>query len=128
MNKLTSGGLGEIYAARYLRDNKYDILGANFQCRHGEIDIIAEKDGYIVFIEVKTRSKGAVVSGKEAVDYNKQKKIITTAMVYLQTREIGLQPRFDVIEVIIKGGTDFKVEKINHIINAFSAEGFNAAF
>ena len=128
MNKLTSGGLGEVYAARYLRDREYDIVGANYHCRHGEIDIIAQKDGYIIFVEVKTRAKNAIVTGAEAVNFGKRQKIISTAMTYISGRKVELQPRFEVIEVVIKSSTDFEIERINHIINAFDTEGFNASF
>ena len=50
---------GEIYAARFMRENGYEIITANYRCRLGEIDIIAKKDGFLVFTEVKTRSPGA---------------------------------------------------------------------
>ena len=58
---------GEIYAARFMRENGYEIITANYRCRLGEIDIIAKKDGFLVFTEVKTRSPGAIAPGREAV-------------------------------------------------------------
>lgn len=39
---------GEIYAARFMRENGYEIITANYRCRLGEIDIIAKKDGFLV--------------------------------------------------------------------------------
>ena len=54
---------GEIYAARFMRENGYEIITANYRCRLGEIDIIAKKDGFLVFTEVKTRSLGAIAPG-----------------------------------------------------------------
>lgn len=54
---------GEIYAARFMRENGYEIITANYRCRLGEIDIIAKKDGFLVFTEVKTRSPGAIAPG-----------------------------------------------------------------
>ena len=55
---------GEIYAARFMRENGYAIITANYRCRLGEIDIIAKKDGFLVFTEVKTRSPGAIAPGR----------------------------------------------------------------
>ena len=48
MNKAKTGSRGEVEAARYLRENGYRILAANYRCRLGEIDIIAENDVHSV--------------------------------------------------------------------------------
>lgn len=79
MNRAMTGVYGELYAGRYLRDNGYSIVTANYHCRFGEIDIIASDKNYIAFVEVKTRDVGFVVSGKEAVDYGKRKRILATS-------------------------------------------------
>lgn len=128
MNKLGSGALGEIYAARYLRDKGYDIIAANHKSRFGEIDIIAANEQYIVFVEVKTRAQGAMVSGREAVGREKQKKIISTALLYLASVKENRQPRFDVIEVIVEKTAVFRPVCINHLENAFNTEGMDAIF
>lgn len=75
---------GEIYAARFMRENGYEIITANYRCRLGEIDIIAKKDGFLVFTEVKTRSPGAIAPGREAVGSAKQERIIETASLFMQ--------------------------------------------
>lgn len=75
---------GEIYAARFMRENGYAIITANYRCRLGEIDIIAKKDGFLVFTEVKTRSPGAIAPGREAVGSAKQERIIETASLFMQ--------------------------------------------
>ena len=111
------GILGEVCAARMLREKGYTIYTANYRCRFGEIDIIAANDKYITFTEVKTRSPGAISTAREAVDRRKQEKIIKTAQLYLQSNPVELQPRFDVVEVYID--KEQRVEKINHIENAF---------
>ena len=69
-----SGVWGEIFAARYLRDNGYRIITANFRSRLGEIDIIAQKGNYMCFVEVKTRGEERLYEPKEAVDFSKQEK------------------------------------------------------
>ena len=56
VNKRAAGADKEQLAARYLVDNGYTVLERNFRNKTGEIDIIAKKDNYIVFVEVKYRS------------------------------------------------------------------------
>ena len=51
------GNYGETLACEHLEKNGYLVLERNFHSRHGEIDIIARKDEYLVFIEVKTRRR-----------------------------------------------------------------------
>lgn len=114
------GAYGEYEATRYLRKKGCDILAANFRCRFGEIDIIARKDGYLIFAEVKTRDENSFYAPAEAVTSRKIQRIVKTAQIYLMEHETSLQPRFDVIEVYTSGG---KVKRINHIENAF--EGVN---
>ncbi|MBR5273012.1 MAG: YraN family protein [Clostridia bacterium] len=107
--------MGEIESTRFFRDNGYKILNVNFRTRFGEIDIICTKGNYIIFAEVKTRCEDSIAKPREFVDYNKQSKIVNTAMIYLSSNKFKLQPRFDVVEVVhSKSGV-----KINHIKNAF---------
>lgn len=98
------GASGESYAARILQEQGYSIRERNFACKYGEIDIIAEQGDIIAFVEVKTRKIGSMTSGLEAVTKSKQRKIIVTAMWYLQRTGIELQPRFDVLCVTTKDG------------------------
>lgn len=69
------GKKGEIKAVLFLKQHSYKILETNFKNKIGEIDIIAEKDGVIVFIEVKNRSTYRFGRPIEAVDFRKQNKI-----------------------------------------------------
>ena len=79
----------------------------------GEIDIIAEKDGVIVFTEVKTRTSEVFGTPSEAVGKDKRKKYELCAKAYLQTeRKYDAACRFDVIEI--------ENDEINHIEDAFS--------
>ncbi len=114
------GAYGEYEAARYLRKKGCNILATNFRCRFGEIDIICEKDGFLIFAEVKTRDENSFYTPAEAVTHKKMQRLVKTAEIYLMQNETSLQPRFDVIEVYTSGG---KVKRINHIENAF--EGVN---
>lgn len=126
MNSISKGSRGELYAVRYLRNKGYYIITSNFNCRFGEIDIIAKFDSYIVFVEVKTRANNAFVTGRESVTKSKQRKIITSAMIFMSNFEYDLQPRFDVIEIVTKPGEKFEVEELTHFESAFDSEGFNA--
>jgi putative endonuclease len=117
-----SGKLGEDYAVELLIEKGYRILKRNYHSRFGEVDIIAENKAYIVFAEVKTRDENFSVSPLEAVTVGKQKKIIKTALLYLQLYRSELQPRFDVIG-ITTCGSSYAIKSVQHIENAFSAAG-----
>lgn len=123
MADVSRGAAGEILAARFLRENGYELIEVNYHSRFGEIDIIAEYDGFLVFVEVKTRSEAAYYEPREAVTYSKQQKIIRTAMGYLTTHPADLQPRFDVVEVYMDSCAPLKAKRIEHIENAFDTSG-----
>lgn len=120
MNKAVTGKLGELAAGRYLRENGYEIITANYRCRLGEIDIIAKQNKYICFVEVKTRSENYMYAPADAVTLSKRKKIIAAAKLYIASHNVDLQPRFDVAEVFVEKN---QVAKINLITNAFDGEG-----
>ena len=77
--------------------------------------------GCLLFVEVKTRKPGALVSGAAAVDLKKQKRLVLAAEKYLLTHPCDYQPRFDVAEVEYAGQF---VRHIEYIENAFDATGF----
>lgn len=113
-----TGKNAEECACRFLENNGYHILERNYRVRTGEIDIIASHGVYLVIVEVKARRSMRRGSPKEAVNFIKQRKIITTASWYL--KENGLYDarlRFDVVSLIETNGR-FLVE---HIENAFQA-------
>ena len=117
MKNTARGKLGENYAAQFLEAQGYTIIARNFRIRSAEIDIIAQIDGVIVFVEVKARSDILHGLPVEAVDLRKQKKIIKAAGVFLQDEKFcDCACRFDVVEVYLNGE---RVEEINHIENAF---------
>ncbi len=117
MIKNKSGVWGEVYAARYLRDNGYSILSSNYSCRFGEIDLIASKKKELCFIEVKARNKSTDIRPMEAVDEGKQKRVMLTAQNFIAYSKLKGEMRFDVCEVYLND--DNTLEKINYIKNAF---------
>ena len=118
------GLFGENEAVSFLKKKGLILIDRNYHSKYGEIDIIAKDDKYIIFCEVKTRKNKTLSDPAEAVDTEKQKKILKTAVDYLQiNKELNLQPRFDVIEIIYEDIKDEeKVKSINHIENAFWME------
>lgn len=102
MNKRAVGAVYEERAAEYLERLGYRIIRRNYRCRSGEIDLIAEQDGYLVFVEVKFRSSLHTGYGFEAVDWRKRQRIIRAARWFLmETHADGCVPcRFDVVSFL----------------------------
>lgn len=113
------GRWGESKAAEYLRDKGFRIAAANWGCRFGEIDLIAEDGVYLCFVEVKLRKSAAYGSAAAFVDRRKQEKLRAAAMLYLARRPTELQPRFDVIEIYAPQGVNTDKPEIIHLENAF---------
>lgn len=109
------GRCGEAEAAEYLRGQGYKLLSMNYTCRMGEIDIIAEKGGYVAFVEVKQRRDKRFAEAREFVNAAKMERLRRAALMWLAQNDTKLQPRFDVIEVYTGGG----LPRIEHIENAF---------
>ena len=80
----SSGKIGERYVLQMLLEQGYTFIDANYYSRFGEIDIIVADDKYIVFVEVKTRDEKSISMPLEAVTFSKKKKLIQTALLYLQ--------------------------------------------
>lgn len=125
MSNKEIGNFGEMAVCKYLEKYGYTVLKRNYRIRGGEIDIIAYNSEIIAFVEVKTRKKGSMVSGFEAVNDRKKGLIIKTASDFCCKNPTELQPRFDVAEVIVVNN---RIEKINYISNAFDATGYDIFF
>ena len=112
-NNYEKGKYGENLACDYLIKNNYEIIDRNYNTINaGEIDIIAKKDSYIIFIEVKYRKNTKNGYHREAVNTEKQNRIKKTAMYFIYEKNIEDNNfRFDVIEILDN--------KIEHIENAF---------
>lgn len=116
-----TGNAGENLIAEYLKTKGYIISARNYRTRYGEIDIIAENEREILFVEVKTRSDSSAVRPYEYVDLRKRRKIETAAGIYMYRNGYGLQPRFDVAEVFLDADGRMR---FNYFENAFGADGF----
>ena len=109
------GQKGEELAADHLKKTGYKILFRNWKWGKHEIDIIAENNEFIVFIEVKTRNDDFQMHPLTSVNREKQKSIIWAANGYLQKFRVDKESRFDII-TIIKSGDTFKID---HMEEAF---------
>jgi len=83
----TLGKLGESLAARELERRGYRIVERNWRCPIGEIDLVAEKDGALIFVEVRTRRGSERGTPQESVTPAKQAKLIELAQTYCQQTE-----------------------------------------
>lgn len=111
------GELGEQRAQSYLHSNGYKIKHVNWTFGKLEIDIVAEKDGWLVIVEVKTRSTEYFEAPQEAITNKKIRNIVLAAHEYIQVFDWKGETRFDVISVIPVGQSF----KIDHIEDAFLA-------
>jgi putative endonuclease len=99
--RLVFGKRGEKAAEAYLKKQGYRILKRNYRTKVGEIDLIAEHNNILVFIEVKSRTDAALEHPFMAVTPKKQKKIAQTARSFLAQNKVGdRQIRFDVVSVL----------------------------
>lgn len=110
------GKLGEQIAARYLLTHGYTLLAHDWHFGHKDLDLVVQKDGVTVFVEVKTRSTGDFGSPEEAVDHQKIRNIISAAQSYVRRNNIIGPIRFDVIAVV---GTQ-EPYTITHFTDAFN--------
>ena len=106
---------GEERAAEYMKRQGYTILDRNWRCGHKELDMVAVKDGTIVFVEVKTRTGGEWGDPQDAVDLRKIRRIVRSADAYLRLKMIDLDVRFDIISVVLHNGN----LNLEHIEEAF---------
>jgi putative endonuclease len=108
MNRQEIGKLGEKLAKKFLKKRGYHIRETNFRCRRGEIDIVARKKDYLVFVEVRTKSNLDFGTPEESITESKKEKLITSALTYINAHK-NLPPlwRIDIvaIEVDDKGKT-----------------------
>lgn len=117
MNRRQVGALGERIAADYLQKEGYRVRERNFRLREGEIDIIAEKDDFLIFVEVRTRTSSSFGTAEESVTRYKIERLITLAQSYIQShQDLPSSWRIDVVAVELT--PQGKVSRIELIENA----------
>ncbi|MUG66780.1 YraN family protein [Paenibacillus campinasensis] len=118
-NRKQKGDAAETAAAEMLLRKGYRILERNWRSRYGELDIIAETEGVLVFIEVRSRTGTASYgTPSESVNARKMMQVRNTAEQYIHYKRYYDKPvRFDVISIILQD--DMTAASMDHIVNAF---------
>ena len=115
------GKIGEDIAVRYLQEKEYEIIERNFECKQGEIDIVARDKEEYVFVEVKTRTNENYGKPREAVDKIKKKHIYKSTEFYIYIHNLENEAiRIDVIEIYNKN----KKYILNHIKQAITEKPY----
>jgi putative endonuclease len=126
MDRQEVGKLGEKAARKFLKKRGYRIRATGFRCRHGEIDIIAQKKDCLVFVEVRTKSNLDFGTPEESITQAKKERLITSALTYTATyQDLPSLWRIDVVAIELdeKG----KAKRIEQIENAIEQDsGFRA--
>jgi len=112
-NKL--GKEGDLIAFMVLQRDGFTVLETNWRFQKSEIDIIAKKDGFLIFTEVKTRRRKEIGKQTYAIDKKKIALYKDAAKGYLEQHPSKDKIRFDVVNIIIEKDET----QIEHIPNAF---------
>ena len=120
MAKLQSrvGREGEEAARQYLEGLGYRVLHINWRYGHYELDIVARLPDLLVVVEVKTRDQRRIMEPEDAVDKAKIRRTVAAADAYVQTFDIDLPVRFDILSLIKRSDGSYRIE---HIEDAFYA-------
>ena len=121
MNRQEVGKLGEKEARKFLKKRGYRIRETGFRCRHGEIDIIAQKKDWLVFVEVRTKSNLDFGTPEESITQSKKEKLIASALTYTTTHQ-DLPPLWRIDVVAIELDDKGKPTRIDHIENAIEQD------
>jgi len=117
MDRQEVGKLGEEAARKFLKKRGYRIRETGFRCRHGEIDIVAQKKDYLVFVEVRTKSNLDFGTPEESITQAKKEKLIASALTYITTHE-NLPPLWRIDVIAIELDEKGKTRRIDLIENA----------
>ncbi len=124
MTAAETGRAGEALAAALLERKGYRIVARNFHCRGGELDLVAQKDDILAFVEVRTRRRGSMVAPVETVTAAKRKKVVAAAYAFLERNPQlaeALQPRFDLV-LVEAAGEQPEHWQTEHLQDAFCPE------
>ena len=115
------GELGERLAAEHLEANGYRLRERNFRTAAGEIDIVAEGDGVLAFVEVKCRRGSSMGTAAESLSPAKQRRMVEMAEAYGQARE-NLPEQWRIDLIAIDFGRDGRLASLVHFENAVTAD------
>lgn len=109
------GREGEAIARNFLLSKGYTIKATNYRTGSLELDIVAEKDGWLIIVEVRTRSTGALIAPEETINLKKIRNLVYAANNYIRRHQWKGETRFDIISIVREG----EKYKIDHIEDAF---------
>ena len=112
------GRWGEMIARRFLILHDYNIRSFDWRDGHHELDIVAEKLGFLIFVEVKTRSSDRFGKPEEAIDRDKVRYLKLAANAYMAREKVDMPCRFDVISIVTEGDS----YRLRHIKDAVHAD------
>ena len=116
-----TGKAGERLAVRALKRAGYRVLATNWRTRGGEIDIVAEQNGTIVFVEVKTRRSDSFAAPELAVNSKKRRKLARAAWRFLERNSATERDcRFDIVSILNE--PESGRPKVEIIPNAFQVD------
>ena len=114
-SSVEKGKKGEDVAVEFLEGKGYKILARGWRMGSMEVDIIAEKEQWLVFAEVKTRYSDKFGGPWEAVNAKKRRNIIFAADCYIRRNNIDKNVRFDIISILQLNGKS----EVQHMEDAF---------
>ncbi len=114
MNKRLIGKVGELIASKYLTEKGYTIVCKNWTCRWGEIDLIAEKENILTFVEVKYRTNLTNGHPSEAITFYKKKSLQRSINMFLAKNYITKPWRVDVL-CVNKLGKSLRVDYYEYV-------------
>jgi putative endonuclease len=98
-DKMQTGGLGENLAAEFLEGKGFRVVRRNYRWRHAEIDLIVQREDWLIFVEVKTRKSNAYGEPESFVTSEKRRLIFNAAEEYIFNTDWQGHVRFDVVSV-----------------------------
>ena len=115
--KRATGTLGEDLAAQYLERAGLTIVERNYRCKAGEIDVVAQDRGELVFAEVRTRTGTAFGTPEESITARKRRKMAECALSYLAERSAhGRTWRVDLVAIELDRGRVVRVDHYKHVL------------
>jgi putative endonuclease len=117
------GAFGEAAARSHLLRAGYRILASNWRCPIGEIDLVAQLGGQLVFVEVRTRRADGPVAPEESLSPAKRRRLAALAFAYLEGAAPPEPPppfRIDLIAVAVDRAG--RVARLDHIVSAIEEE------
>ncbi|MBM3121974.1 MAG: YraN family protein [Chloroflexi bacterium] len=121
MSPPSLGAWGEARAREHLLAQGYTLLASNWRCREGELDLVAEIEGTLVFVEVKTRRSTAYGRPEEAISARKARHLVQAALSYLEASQVADRDwRVDVIAITAARGP--RLVQLEHFVDALHGE------